>query len=93
MLPHDYVEEHRAKLMADPERYVALLRQQNVLHCVWHLELQQRIAKLEAALKLIKDEEGKVCENFGSCTHRACNSSCAAWMIADEALGGTDGEI
>lgn len=40
--------DHEAKLMEDPKRYVALLRRQNMLHCVWHVELQQRIAELEA---------------------------------------------
>jgi hypothetical protein len=51
MLSGDYVEAHRAKLMENPERYIALLRKQNVLHCVWHVELQERIAALEAAIK------------------------------------------
>jgi len=88
MLPGDYVEAHRAKLMANPERYIALLRKQNVLHCVWHVELQERIAFLEAALQRIKDEEGKVCDNFELCDHRACQSSCSAWFIAEAALDG-----
>jgi hypothetical protein len=51
MRPEEYVAAHHAKLMEDPERYVALLRRQNVLHCVWHLELQQRVAVLEAAME------------------------------------------
>lgn len=44
----DYVQEHQEKLMKDPERYIALLRRQNVLHCVWHVELQQEIARLKS---------------------------------------------
>jgi hypothetical protein len=51
---YDYVQEHRDKLMADPERYIVLLRKMNVLHCVWHVELQQRIAELEAELELLR---------------------------------------
>lgn len=88
MLPEDYVKEHRDKLMANPERYIALLRKMNVLHCVWHTELQERIEFLEAALRRIKEQEGKVCENFELCTHRACASSYAAWVIAEAALDG-----
>lgn len=88
MLPGDYVKEHRDKLMANPERYIALLRRMNVLHSVWHVELQERIEFLETALRLIKDEEGRVCEDFELCTHRACQSSCAAWFIAEAALNG-----
>lgn len=38
------------------------------------------------ALKLIRDTEGKVCENFELCTHRACNSSYSMWAIADACL-------
>lgn len=36
--------------MANPVRYVELLRRQNVLHCIWHEELQQRITKLEKGI-------------------------------------------
>lgn len=40
--------------MADPVRYITLLRKQNVLHCVWHLELQQKIAELEARIEELR---------------------------------------
>lgn len=43
-----YVESQREKLMRNPEHYIALLRRQNQLHCVWHVELQARISALEA---------------------------------------------
>lgn len=43
-----YVVSQREKLMRNPEHYIALLRRQNQLHCVWHVELQERIAALEA---------------------------------------------
>ena len=39
-----------------------------------------------AALEEIKRDCGLVCENFMECTHRSCNSSYTAWVIADEAL-------
>jgi len=42
--------------------------------------------RLRAALQRIKAECGRVCANFELCTHIACQSSVAAWMIADAAL-------
>ena len=39
-----------------------------------------------AALQQIKDEEGKVCDQYEICEHRACQSSYGAWAIADAAL-------
>ena len=38
------------------------------------------------ALKEIRDTQGKVCNNFGSCRHRACQSSYSSWVIATKAL-------
>ena len=38
------------------------------------------------ALKEIRNKEGKVCDNFELCRHRACRSSYSSWMIADKAL-------
>jgi hypothetical protein len=50
--------------------------------------LRRQLAGAVEALRRIKDEEGKVCDQFEVCDHRACNSSYAAWAIADEYLGG-----
>lgn len=41
-----------------------------------------------AALKHIRDHEGRVCETFEVCTHRSCASSYAAWAYVDAALRG-----
>ena len=38
------------------------------------------------ALKEIRDTQGKVCDNFELCDHRACQSSYSSWAIADKAL-------
>lgn len=38
------------------------------------------------ALKEIRDKQGKVCDNFELCNHRACQSSYSSWHIANEAL-------
>jgi hypothetical protein len=38
------------------------------------------------ALEKIKSEEGKVCDQYEMCEHRACQSSYGAWAIADAAL-------
>lgn len=45
-------------------------------------------AALRAALVEIRETEGRVCAEHDTCTHPACQSSYAAWAIADEALGG-----
>jgi len=46
------------------------------------------VEQLRAALQRIKAECGRVCANFELCTHVACQSSVAVWMIADAALNG-----
>lgn len=38
------------------------------------------------ALKEIHKDCGRVCSNYDTCTHQACNSSHQAWEIADKAL-------
>lgn len=49
MIPgFDYVPAHQDRLMENPRAYIALLRKQNMLHCVWHLELQEEISRLRA---------------------------------------------
>jgi hypothetical protein len=56
-------------------------------------EAWSRIAELEAerdrqraALLQIREQSGRVCENFELCTHESCRSSYAAWSLADEAI-------
>ena len=46
------------------------------------------VEQLRAVLQRIKAECGRVCVNFELCTHVTCQSSVAAWMIADAALKG-----
>jgi len=41
---------------------------------------------LEAALVLIRDTLGHVCDNFELCTHVACRDSYSAWQVASRAL-------
>lgn len=53
-------------------------------------DAEELAATYQKALERIKEQEGKVCQNFTECTHRACNSSYSAWAIADAALGGHD---
>ncbi len=43
--------------------------------------------RLRAALQEIRDNHGRVCEDFATCAHPACTSSYVAWYIADGALG------
>ena len=38
------------------------------------------------ALREIRDEQGKVCENYELCHHVSCQSSYTAWVIADRIL-------
>ena len=49
---------------------------------------EARLVAYTAALQEIRNEQGKVCDNYELCTHRACQSSYTAWAIADKALGG-----
>lgn len=42
------------------------------------------------ALESIREHEGKVCDQYELCEHRACQSSYGAWSYADGALGCTD---
>lgn len=42
--------------------------------------------RLAAALRTIRDTEGKVCAGFSLCSHTSCASSYTAWVIAHEAL-------
>lgn len=67
-----------------------------------------RAFRAELALNEIRDEQGRVCRVFELChakgcddvhegvcdygDHDACASSVAAWMIADKALNGREGE-
>jgi hypothetical protein len=46
--------------------------------------------RYKRALETIRELEGKVCDEYEVCTHRACQSSYGAWSIADGALGSTD---
>jgi hypothetical protein len=45
------LDEYREKLMRDPAKYAVLLRRQNALHSVWHLELQEKIAEADRLLR------------------------------------------
>lgn len=39
-----------------------------------------------SALKEIKETQGRVCNVFELCDHKACRSSYSSWAIADKAL-------
>lgn len=47
--------------------------------------LQTENARLRAALEDIRQNEGRVCQDYALCTHKACRSSYHAWEIADAA--------
>lgn len=42
--------------------------------------------QLRKALEQIRLVAGNVCDSYETCDHPACQSSYAAWAIADEAL-------
>ncbi len=48
--------------------------------------MAKRALTAEAALRDIHNNSGKVCEDFGICTHVACQSSVYAWITADKYL-------
>lgn len=66
--------------------------------CVWEEytdngELRTRLAEVEAenrklrdALTEIRDQQGKVCDEYELCNHESCRSSYASWAIASRAL-------
>ena len=49
-------------------------------------EALRKLHVATTALIQIRKEEGKVCDNFELCNHRACRSSYSSWYIANEAL-------
>jgi septal ring factor EnvC (AmiA/AmiB activator) len=51
-----------------------------------YTELGAEVERLESALEKIRDEHGKVCNEYEICTHISCASSHAAWVLADQAL-------
>lgn len=53
-----------------------------------YADQRAEITRLTGALERIRSESGKVCDQFEICTHLACQSSYAAWAIADSALKG-----
>jgi len=55
-------------------------------------ELRAENERLRAALQRVRDREGRVCDEYELCEHRACASSYNAWAIADAALHGTTPE-
>ncbi len=50
------------------------------------------VERLRTALETIRRDHGQVCDEFEICGHRACNSSYAAWAIADAALAAKEAE-
>ncbi len=44
------------------------------------------VNRYEDALKLIRDTQGKVCEQYEICEHESCKSSYDSWAIADATL-------
>jgi hypothetical protein len=41
-------------------------------------------------LERIRDASGRTCDAFETCTHAACASSAAAYLLAAEALSGAE---
>lgn len=52
----DYVADLQARMEKNPRTYLEALRQANALHFIWHGELQNRIAKLEAENARLREE-------------------------------------
>lgn len=46
----------------------------------------RRAARYDAALHIIRDQYGQVCDEFVTCDHRACRASYGAWETANHAL-------
>lgn len=74
------------RLRVDYERMWSALQAESTAHTQERGELRAEIQRMAGALTQIKAECGAVCPEFEVCTHPWCQSSVAAWMIADEAL-------
>ena len=70
--------EAQEKSIAAYSKYQELL--------VMHPETILALITCAEALKQIKQEGGRVCDDFELCKHIACQSSYSSWMIADTAL-------
>lgn len=46
----------------------------------------EAVWQYERALRHIRDDLGKVCNDYADCSHEACSDSYAAWAAADAAL-------
>jgi len=59
-------------------------------HGVWETYMlyaaMRAVGDLKAALMDIRNNQGRVCEEFELCKHASCASSVAAWFIADRVL-------
>ena len=55
-------------------------------HVMARKTARKKLAVALQALEDIRESQGKVCPIFEICEHTACNSSYAAWAIADKAL-------
>jgi len=53
----------------------------------------QREEEYRYALERIRTEYGRVCEEFDTCSHAACQSSYAAWQTASDVLGPIQSEV
>ena len=68
-------------------RVVALEAEVAALHVKAEYDaLLAEVAALREVLQEIRDNEGKVCEEYEICTHPACRSSYESWRRAAEAL-------
>jgi hypothetical protein len=54
--------------------------------------VEQTNAALLEALLAIRNDEGRVCESYDTCSHLVCKSSYTAWAIADEAIRKAKGD-
>lgn len=52
---------------------------------------QEKLRIYLKALTFIRDNEGKVCSEYETCSHVACNSSYSAWVTSDEAIKTVEG--
>jgi hypothetical protein len=82
------VEEPRGAWQ-DPSTDIENVNAAYVIERDENARLRAEVERLREALERIRTDEGKVCDTYETCTHRACQSSYAAWAIADAALAGS----
>jgi len=83
-------ERERDELRAEIEQLRAVLKHDRLafsLEREFAEQAQREIERLRAGVEQIRDASGMACAQMETCSHRGCNGSISAHLIALELLG------